>query len=53
MRLIALLKMNLDSADIATLLGISTDSLRVSRYRLRKKLNMAQGDNLSAFVQKL
>ncbi|MFC4209697.1 tetratricopeptide repeat protein [Pedobacter lithocola] len=53
MRLIALLKMNLDSTDIATLLGISTDSLRVSRYRLRKKLNLAQGDNLSAFIQSL
>ncbi|MFC3561135.1 tetratricopeptide repeat protein [Pedobacter jamesrossensis] len=53
MRLIALLKMNLDSGDIATLLGISTDSLRVSRYRLRKKLNLAQGDNLSAFIQSL
>ncbi|MBL4676637.1 MAG: hypothetical protein JKY70_10600, partial [Mucilaginibacter sp.] len=53
MRLIALIKMNLDSADIATLLGISTDSLRVSRYRLRKKLNIPQGDNLSAFIQTL
>lgn len=53
MRLIALLKMNLDSADIATLLGISTDSLRVSRYRLRRKLNLAQGENLSAFIQAL
>ncbi|GGI27553.1 hypothetical protein GCM10008119_28230 [Pedobacter mendelii] len=53
MRLIAMLKMNLDSSDISTLLGISTDSLRVSRYRLRKKLNLAQGDNLSAFIQRL
>lgn len=53
MRLIALLKMNLDSTDISTLLGISTDSLRVSRYRLRRKLNLAQGDNLSAFIQAL
>jgi len=53
MRLIALMKMNLDSGDIATLLGISTDSLRVSRYRLRKKLNLTQGDNLSAFIQAL
>ena len=53
MRLIALLKMNLDSADIATLLGISIDSLRVSRYRLRKKLNIPQGDNLFALIQKL
>ncbi|MBD1363784.1 tetratricopeptide repeat protein [Mucilaginibacter sp. ZT4R22] len=53
MRLIALLRINLDSADIATLLNISTDSLRVSRYRLRKKLNMPQGDNLTAFIQSL
>ncbi|KLT64368.1 tetratricopeptide repeat protein [Pedobacter sp. BMA] len=53
MRLITLLKMNLDSSDIATLLGISTDSLRVSRYRLRKKLNLEQGDNLTAFLQAL
>ncbi|MFD0751854.1 tetratricopeptide repeat protein [Mucilaginibacter calamicampi] len=53
MRLITLLKINLDSADIATLLGISPDSLRVSRYRLRKKLNIPQGDNLTAFIQAL
>ncbi|WP_316800535.1 tetratricopeptide repeat protein [Pedobacter frigidisoli] len=53
MRLITLLKMNLDSSDVATLLGISTDSLRVSRYRLRKKLNLEQGDNLTAFLQAL
>jgi tetratricopeptide (TPR) repeat protein len=53
MRLIALLKINLDSTDIATLLNISTDSLRVSRYRLRKKLNIPQGDNLTAFIQAL
>lgn len=53
MRLIALLRINLNSADIATLLSISTDSLRVSRYRLRKKLNIQQGDNLTAFIQSL
>lgn len=53
MRLIALLKINLSSSDIASLLGISIDSLRVSRYRLRKKLNLVQGDNLTAFIQTL
>lgn len=53
LRLVSLLKVNLDSADIAVLLGISTDSLRVSRYRLRKKLNVPQGDNLTAFIQAL
>lgn len=53
LRLVALLKMNLESADIATLLNISQDSLRVVRYRLRKKLNLQQGENLTAFIQSL
>lgn len=51
MRLLALLKMNLASKDIALLLGISQDSLRISRYRLRKKLDIPTGDNLSNFIQ--
>jgi tetratricopeptide (TPR) repeat protein len=50
-RLIALLKMNMSSKDIAAIFGISQDSLRVSRYRLRKKLNIVQGDNLISFIQ--
>lgn len=53
LRLIALIKMNLASKDIATLLGISPDSLRVTRYRLRKKLNLEQGESLHGFVQSL
>jgi tetratricopeptide (TPR) repeat protein len=53
LRLIALIKMNLTSTDIATLLGISQDSLRVIRHRLRKKLNLAVGDNLSAYIQSI
>lgn len=53
LRLIALLKMNLNSNDIASILGISPDSLRVIRYRLRKKLNLPQGENLSTFIQSL
>ncbi|MDI3319765.1 tetratricopeptide repeat protein [Pinibacter soli] len=53
LRLLALLKMNIDSSDIATLLGISSDSLRVTRYRLRKKLNLEKGENLSAYIQGL
>lgn len=52
LRLIALLKMNMNSTDMATLLGISSDSLRVARYRLRKKLGMAEGESLSGFVQR-
>ncbi|UHG92514.1 tetratricopeptide repeat protein [Spirosoma oryzicola] len=52
LRLIALLKMNITSADIATLLGISSDSLRVARYRLRKKISLAEGESLSGFIQR-
>lgn len=50
LRMIALLKMNLNSADMAILLGISQDSLRVARYRLRKKLNIPEGESLTAFI---
>ncbi|MDF2187603.1 tetratricopeptide repeat protein [Paraflavitalea sp. CAU 1676] len=53
LRLVALLRMNLSSGDMATLLGISQDSLRVARYRLRKKLNLAEGESLTGFIQNL
>ena len=53
LRLAALLKMNLRSADIATMLGISQDSLRIARYRLRKKLDLPEGESLSTFIQNL
>jgi tetratricopeptide (TPR) repeat protein len=53
LRLVALIKMNLNSKDMATLFGISQDSLRVARYRLRKKLSIPQGENLSTFIQAL
>ena len=50
MRLIALLKINLNNADIAVLLGISQDSLRVARHRLRKKLKLEQGEDLTGYL---
>jgi hypothetical protein len=53
LRLLALIKLNLASPDIATLLGISQDSLRVSRYRLKKKLSLDASESLTAFVQSL
>ena len=51
LKLCALLKLNLNSQDIATILGISQDSLRVTRYRLRKKLQLEKGVNLVNFMQ--
>jgi len=53
LRLLALIKMNLSSQDIATLLGITSDSLRVTRYRIKKKLKLHQEASLSTFIQSL
>jgi len=53
MRLLSLIKLNINSADIAALLGIGQDSLRVSRYRLKKKIGLVTEESLSSFVQTL
>jgi DNA-binding CsgD family transcriptional regulator len=53
MRLLSLIKMNISSQDTATLLGITTDSLRVTRYRLKKKLGLENGASLTGYVQAL
>lgn len=52
-RLLALVKMNLNSTDTAKLLGITQDSLRVIRYRVKKKMNLAAEESLQKFVQQL
>lgn len=53
LKLLALLKMNLNSGDISTLLGVAQDSLRVMRYRIKKKINLQPEESLSAFIQSL
>ncbi|WP_207535906.1 tetratricopeptide repeat protein [Desertivirga arenae] len=52
-RLLSLLKLNLPPKDTATLLGISPESLRVSRYRLKKKLNIPENESLTSFIHSL
>ncbi|GAB4408004.1 MAG: hypothetical protein OHK0053_34710 [Microscillaceae bacterium] len=49
-RLCALIRLHLNSQDMATILGIGQDSLRVTRYRLRKKLHLPKGSNLTRFI---
>ncbi|WP_162628227.1 tetratricopeptide repeat protein [Arcticibacterium luteifluviistationis] len=41
-RLISLLKMNLSSKEIASILGISSDGVKKGRYRLRKKIHIEE-----------
>jgi ligand-binding sensor domain-containing protein/DNA-binding CsgD family transcriptional regulator len=49
LKLCACLKLNLASKDIASLMGISLRGVENSRYRLRKKLNLASSQNLNDF----
>lgn len=50
-KLCAYLRMGLSSKDMASLLNMSVRSVETARYRLRKKLNLEQGDNLTDFIQ--
>lgn len=52
-RLMALLKMNLSTKEIADILGISPQSANTARYRLRKRLNLKPEDELETLVRKL
>ncbi len=49
-KLCAFLRLNLNSKDIANLMGISLRGIEVARYRLRKKLDLDKGQNLSKFI---
>ncbi|MFK7971759.1 MAG: two-component regulator propeller domain-containing protein [Bacteroidia bacterium] len=49
-RLCAYLRMNLSSKEIAPLMNISVRGVEVSRYRLRKKLNLSSEVNLTEMM---
>jgi Bacterial regulatory proteins, luxR family len=49
-KLCAYLRMNLSSKEIAQLLNISVRGVEISRYRLRKKLNLDRLKNLQEFI---
>ncbi|WP_035673057.1 histidine kinase [Flavobacterium sp. 83] len=49
-KLCVYLKMNLSSKEIAPMMNISFRGVELHRYRLRKKLNLVQDENLSKFL---
>jgi len=51
-KLCTFLKLNLNSKDIASILFITPQSVKVSRSRLRKKLGITQDVNLQTFLSK-
>jgi ligand-binding sensor domain-containing protein len=52
-KMCAYLRMNLSTKEIATILNISTRGVEISRYRLRKKMNLENGINLTDYLSKL
>jgi DNA-binding CsgD family transcriptional regulator len=50
LKLCAYLKLNLTTKEIAPLLNISVRGVEISRYRLRKKLDLANDVNLNDFM---
>ena len=47
------LRLNLSSKEIAPLLNISTQSIEIKRYRLRKKLFLTRNQNLTDYLLNL
>jgi DNA-binding CsgD family transcriptional regulator len=50
LRLCAYLRLNLSSKEIASLLNISSKSVEIKRYRLRKRMNLEHGTNLISYI---
>lgn len=50
MRLISLLRMNMNSKDIASILGVSDQGVKKARYRLRKKMNLEPNDDIQGII---
>ena len=52
LKLCSLLRLNYSSKEIAEMLNISIRGVEAARYRLRKKLNLSETDNLVEFMIK-
>jgi PiT family inorganic phosphate transporter len=52
-RLCALLRLNLSSKEIASILGISFKSVEINRYRIRKKMSLKKDEKLHHIINKL
>ncbi|MCF0065179.1 tetratricopeptide repeat protein [Dyadobacter chenwenxiniae] len=50
LRLSALIRLNLNLKESATLLNIAPDSVKTARHRLRKKLNLPEDSNLTDYL---
>jgi DNA-binding CsgD family transcriptional regulator len=49
--LLCMMKLGLSSTEISKLLNTTLPSIKSSRYRIRKKLNLASSDDIIAFIE--
>lgn len=52
LRMCALLRLNMPTKDMASMLNLTVRGVEAARYRLRKKLNLTEGESLTDFVIK-
>jgi len=52
-KMCAYLRMNLSTKEISSILNISTRGVEISRYRLRKKMELDAGTNLTDYLSRL
>ncbi|GCC52422.1 hypothetical protein SanaruYs_26590 [Chryseotalea sanaruensis] len=52
-RLIVLVRMNLTNREVASLLNIEISSVKMAKYRLKRKLDLAEDQDLAQFLQSL
>ena len=52
-KLCALIKLNMSVKEMASVLNISPDSLKNARYRLKKKLNLKEEENLNMVISEM
>jgi DNA-binding CsgD family transcriptional regulator len=52
-RILSFIRINLGTKEIANLMNISSKSVDVSRYRLRKKMDLQHSDDLNLYIRDL
>jgi hypothetical protein len=53
LKMAALVRLNLNLKETATVMSISPDSVKTSRYRLRKKLNLDEEQNMTDYLMSI
>lgn len=52
-RLVSLVKLNLDNRQMANMLGVSPETITKTKYRLRKKINLPESQDIDQLVESI